>query len=99
MQKDILYFTSLTILFIGQIFNVIGSFISVPYTTITFWEAYKMSIPYAFIQRMLCTLAIYYINNEHFFTNNQLVFIMLIMQFCITLVINSIYLKNKTSFS
>ena len=99
MEKYILYFGSIILLFNGQIFNVIGSFISVPYTQITFWEAYTMSIPYVFIQRILCNIAIYYIDTYKFFTNNQLVMMLLLMQFGITLLITLFYLKQSVGFS
>ena len=99
MTKDLLYWLSLIMLLIGQIFSVVGSFISVPYENITFWESYKMSFPYILIQRILGNIAIYYIDKYKFFTNNQMVMMILLMQFIITLIINKIYLHNTDTYS
>ena len=99
MTKDILYWIYLLILLFSQIFNVIGSFISVPYTNITFWEAYTMSLPYIIIQRILSTISIDYIHKFSLFTNNQIILMILLMQFIITLIFNNIYLHNKNTIS
>lgn len=99
MTKEILYWVYLIILFIGQIFNVTGSFISVPYKGITFWDSYYMSLPYILLQRIFSNVAIYYIHKFALFTNNQIVMMILLMQFCITLMINNIYLHNNNTIS
>jgi hypothetical protein len=99
MTTDILYWLSIILLFIGQIFNTIASFISVPYKKITFWDSYKMSLPYIIIQRIFTNISIYYIDKFLFFTNNQLIIIILLMQFILTLIINQIYLHNTNTFS
>ena len=99
MTKDILYWLSLSLLLIGQIFSAIGSFISVPYENITFFEAYTMALPYILIQRILGNIAVYYIDKFKFFTNNQMVMMILLMQFIITLIINKMYLHHKNTFS
>jgi hypothetical protein len=99
MTKDILYWISIIILFLGQIFNVIGSFISVPYPNITYWDSYFMSLPYIIIQRLFTNFAIYYIDKYEFFTNNQIIMMILLMQFLITLIINQFYLNNTNTLS
>lgn len=99
MTKDILYWLSIILLLIGQIFNTIGSFISIPYKKITFWDSYKMSLPYIIIQRIFTNISIYYIDKFIFFTNNQLIMMILLMQFILTLIINQIYLHNTNTFS
>lgn len=99
MKKDILYWIYLIILLVGQIFNVIGSFIGVPYKNITFWESYNMSLPYILIQRICSSIAIFYIHKFALFTNNQIVMMILLMQFIITIILNNIYLHNKNTTS
>lgn len=99
MTKDILYWLYLSILFIGQVFNVTGSFISVPYKGILFWDSYMMSLPYILLQRIFSNIAIYYIHKFSLFTNNQIVMMILLMQFVITLALNKIYLHNKNTYS
>jgi len=99
MTKDIFYWVYLIILLVSQILNVIGSFIAVPYKHITFWDSYKMSLPYIIVQRILSNIAIFYINKFALFTNNQIVMMILLMQFIITLIFNIVYLHNKNTIS
>jgi hypothetical protein len=99
MKKEILYWIYLFILFLGQMFNVFGSFISVPYKNITFWDSYMMSLPYIILQRIFTNIAIHYIHIFSFFTNNQIVLMILLMQFVITMGLNNIYLHNKNKIS
>jgi len=99
MKKEILYWIYLFILFLGQIFNVFGSFVSVPYKNITFWDSYTMSLPYIVLQRIFSNIAIYYIHTFSLFTNNQIVIIILLMQFILTLGLNNIYLHKNNKLS
>lgn len=84
----------LILVFFGQGFNVLGSFISVPYDKITFLQAYTMAIPYIIVQRIFVSSAIYINHENSFMTNNQIVFFMLCVQFLFTLIVNAFYLKR-----
>lgn len=96
---DIYWILCLVLIFLGQGLNVVGSFVSVPYKNLTFWEAYQMSMSYIIVQRIFLASAIY-INHAHsYISNNQIVFLMLCIQFIFTLLINAYYLKKTLSRS
>jgi drug/metabolite transporter (DMT)-like permease len=84
---------------IGQAFNVIGTFVSAPYKNITMWEAYKMSMPYVLVQRVTSSIAIQLSHEHKYFTNNQIVFLMLLMQFIFTAIYSYFILKKTASTS
>lgn len=84
---------------LGQALNVLGSFISVPFAKLTFWQAYQMAIPYIIIQRICVSSAIYLNHANSFLSNNQMVFLMLCIQFFFTLVVNAFYLKKHLHLS
>ncbi len=96
---DALYWFSIILICIGQAFNVIGTFVSAPYKNITMWEAYKMSMPYVLIQRITSSIAIQLSHEHKYFTNNQLVFLMLLMQFIFTSIYSYFILKKMASKS
>lgn len=93
---DLLFIFSLLLILIGQAFNVIGTFVSTPYKNLTTWEAYKMSMPYILVQRITSSIAIQFSHEHNYFTNNQMVFLMLLTQFVFT-AIYSYFILRKTA--
>ena len=96
---DFLFLFSTVLILIGQLFNVIGTFVSVPYKNITMWEAYKMSMPYILIQRITTSIAIQFSHEHKYFTNNQTVFLILFAQFVFTVIYSYFILKKMASKS
>lgn len=96
---DILYWFSIILIVIGQVFNVRGTFVSAPYKNLTMWEAYKMSMPYIVVQRITSSIAIQISHEHKFFTNNQTVFLMLFLQFIVTAFYSYFILSKMVSKS
>jgi hypothetical protein len=96
---DLLFLLSIVLICVGQAFNVIGTFVSAPYKNITMWEAYKMSMPYVIVQRITASIAIQVSHEHKYFTNNQTVFLMLLMQFIFTAIYSYFILKKVSSVS
>lgn len=96
---DLLFLFSIILICIGQAFNVMGTFVSAPYKNITMWEAYKMSIPYILVQRITASIAIQISHEHKYFTNNQTVFLMLLLQFIFTAIYSYFILKKTSSKS
>ena len=83
-MRDVLFIFSIILILVGQAFNVVGTFVSAPYKNITMWEAYKMTMPYIIVQRITASIAIQMSHEHKYFTNNQIVFLMLLFQFIFT---------------
>jgi hypothetical protein len=98
-MRDVLFLFSIILILLGQVFNVIGSFISAPYKNITMWEAYKMSMPYIIVQRITSSIAIQMSYEHKYFTNNQVVFMMLLAQFVFTGIYSTVVLHKMASKS
>lgn len=96
---DLLFVLSILLICVGQAFNVIGTFVSAPYKNISMWEAYKMSMPYVLVQRITASIAIQLSHEHHYFTNNQTVFLMLLMQFIFTAIYSYVILRKVASVS
>jgi hypothetical protein len=96
---DWLFIFSILLICVGQAFNVIGTFVSAPYKNISMWEAYKMSMPYVIVQRITASIAIQLSHEHNYFTNNQTVFLMLLMQFIFTAIYSYFILRKVASFS
>jgi hypothetical protein len=96
---DLLFLLSIVLICVGQAFNVIGTFVSTPYKNISMWEAYKMSMPYVIVQRITASIAIQLSHEHKYFTNNQTVFLMLLMQFIFTAIYSYFILRKVASTS
>lgn len=96
---DWLFIFSVFLICVGQAFNVIGTFVSAPYKNISMWEAYKMSMPYVIVQRITASIAIQLSHEHKYFTNNQTVFLMLLMQFIFTAIYSYFILRKVASVS
>lgn len=98
-MSDMLFLFSILLMIVGQAFNVIGTFVSTPYKNLSMWEAYKMSMPYIIIQRITTSIAIQISHEHKYFTNNQIVFMVLLMQFVFTAIYSYAILHKMASKS
>jgi hypothetical protein len=98
-MHDALFLFSIILMVVGQAFNVIGTFVSAPYKNISMWEAYKMSMPYIIVQRITSSIAIQISHEHKYFTNNQAVFMMLLLQFVFTAIYSYAILRKMASKS
>lgn len=98
MNINIIFWFCIIIIIIGQILTVVGTF-KISYKNISFWEAYKITAPYLIGQRICGTIAVNYIHKYNFFTNNQVVFLILVLQFIFTSIYSSMVLKKYQTIS
>ena len=76
-----------------------GQFFTLPYKNLTMWEAYKMAIPFAWLDWLVMTFVINIGNKYELVTPTQDTFLLIIIQFILILIINKVYLKQKITTS
>ena len=83
------------ILFItGQSAAMWGLFSTLHYKHLTMWQAYKMAIPFAWLDWIFMTLAIDVGDKYNLVSPTQDIFVLIIVQFTLILLINQYYLKQ-----
>lgn len=94
------YYVLFLFLFIfAQSLSMWGQFVTLPYKNLTMWEAYKMAIPFAWLDWFIMTFTVMVGDKYELVTPTQDTFILIIIQFCLILLINRFYLKQKVSRS
>jgi hypothetical protein len=63
------------------------------------WQAYKMAIPFVWIEWIIMTYAISFQSEFNLFTPTNIILLLIITQFTTVLIINKFYLKNETYIS
>jgi hypothetical protein len=92
----IMHYILYAVLFIlGQASEMWGLFVTLPFTNLSMFEAYKMAIPFAWLDWFFMTLAINIGNKYQLVTPTQDTFVLIIIQFTLILLINHYYLKQK----
>lgn len=98
MQIDFLYYMILLLLFVGQLVNVYGSFLTSSASK-SIWRIYIAVLPYMVIQKLITTLGIYIIDKYDYISNNNVVLILLIFQFVNTILISYVIMHIPVYFS
>jgi hypothetical protein len=80
---------------IAQSFSMWGQYFTLPYKNLTTWEAYKMAIPFAWLDWLIMTYTVYIGDKYELVTPTQDTFLLIIIQFALILLINHYYLKQK----
>ena len=94
------YFILFLFLFIiSQCFSMWGQYVTLPYKSLSMWEAYKMAIPFAWLDWVFLTLTISIGHKYDLVTPTQDIFLLIIIQFFLLLLINKFYLKKQTTRS
>lgn len=89
-------------LFLFMIVNILstwGQYVTLPYKELTMWQAYKMAIPFVWIEWVILTFTISLGHTYNLFTPTQITFLLIIMQFSSVLTINKYYLKKNIYIS
>ncbi len=93
------YFLFIFLFIVAQSLSMWGQFVTLPYKNLSMWEAYKMAIPFAWLDWLVMTFVVK-IGHEHdLVTPTQDTFLLIIIQFCLILLINHFYLKQKATLS
>jgi len=98
-QKLPYYILFLTLFIIAQGFSMWGQYVTLPFKNLTMWEAYKMAIPFAWLDWVVMTFTVMVGDKYDLVTPTQDTFLLIILQFGLIIVINHFYLKQKLSIS
>uniref|UniRef100_A0A6C0KM59 Uncharacterized protein n=1 Tax=viral metagenome TaxID=1070528 RepID=A0A6C0KM59_9ZZZZ len=93
------YLLFLSLFILAQSLSMWGQYVTLPFKNLTMWEAYKMAIPFAWLDWLVMTFTINIGNKYNLVTPTQDTFLLIIIQFCLILLINRFYLKQKVTFS
>lgn len=90
------YYALFLFLFVvAQSLSMWGQYVTLPYKSLSMWEAYKMAIPFAWLDWVVMTFTVMVGHEYDLVTPTQDTFLLIIIQFCLILVINQYYLKQK----
>jgi hypothetical protein len=84
---------------IGQSFSMWGQYVTLPFTNLTYWQAFSMAIPFAWINWVFMTFAINIGNKYKLVSPTQDTFLLILLQFSFLLVINKYYLQKRINNS
>ena len=100
MVSNIFHYAIFLLLFIiAQSCSMWGQYVTLPYKNLTMWEAYKMAIPFAWLDWLFMTFTIHIGDKYNLVTPTQDTFLLIIIQFTLILIINRYYLKQKINRS
>ena len=93
------YILFLSLFILAQSLSMWGQFVTLPYKNLSMWEAYKIAIPFAWLDWVFMTLTVMVGDKYKLVTPTQDTFLLIIIQFCLILLINQFYLKQKVTRS
>lgn len=93
------YIAFITLFVVAQSLSMWGQYVTLPYKNLSMWEAYKMAIPYAWMDWFVMTFVIMLGDKYKLVTPTQDTFLLIIIQFALILIINHFYLKQPVTFS
>jgi len=98
-MRIIYYGIFLLFFIVAQSFSMWGQYVTLPYKDLSMWEAYKMAIPFAWMNWFIMTFVIKLGHEYKLVTPTQDTFLLIIIQFVLILFINQYYLKKQTTKS
>lgn len=94
------YYALFLFLFIvAQSLSMWGQYVTLPFKNLSMWEAFKMAIPFAWMDWFVMTFVIMIGDKYELVTPTQDTFLLIILQFSLILIINSFYLKQTINRS
>jgi hypothetical protein len=76
-----------------------GQYVTLPFKDLSMWQAYKMAIPFVWIEWIIVTYAISFQDKYNLFTPTHIILLLMVIQFITVLIINKFYFKNNTYIS
>lgn len=99
-NSKLVYYVLYYILFAtGQALSMWGQYVTLPYTNLTYWQAFSMAIPFAWSNWLFTTFAIDIGHTHDIASPTQDTFLLIVLQFSYLLIINRFYLKKKITNS
>lgn len=93
------YALFISLFIVAQSLSMWGQYVTLPYKNLSMWEAYKMAIPFAWLDWIVMTFVVMVGDKYDLVTPTQDTFLLIIIQFCLVLIINHFYIKQKVSRS
>ena len=93
------YILFLSLFILAQSLSMWGQFVTLPYKNLSMWEAYKIAIPFAWLDWIVMTFTVMIGDKYELVTPTQDTFLLIIIQFSLILLINRFYLKQKVNRS
>ena len=93
------YILFLFLFILAQSLSMWGQYVTLPFKNLSMWEAYKMAIPFAWLDWIVMTFTVMVGDKYELVTPTQDTFLLIIIQFCLILIINYFYLKQKVTRS
>jgi hypothetical protein len=87
------YIIFLCLFFVAQSLSLWGQFVTIPFPDISVWEAYKMAIPFAWLNWISMTNAISIAHFHQLFTPTETTLLIILTHLVLVLLINKFYLK------
>lgn len=89
------YYALFLFLFVlAQSFSVWGQYVTLPFTNLSAWNAFKMAIPFAWLDWLIMPFVIKLGHDYDLVTPTQDIFLLIIIQFSLVLIVNHFYLKQ-----
>ena len=89
------YYALFLFLFVlAQSFSIWGQYVTLPFTNLSAWNAFKMAIPFAWLDWLVMPFVIKLGNKYELVTPTQDIFLLIIIQFSLVLIVNHFYLKQ-----
>lgn len=88
------YVLFLLVFFVAASLSMWGQYVTLPYKSLSMIEAYKMAMPYVWLDWFVMTYGIYIADMYDLFYPTQITFLIIITQFVLLLIINFYYLKK-----
>lgn len=98
-SKTVYYVLYYILFAIGQALSMWGQYVTLPYTNLTYWQAFSMAIPFAWSNWLFTTFAIDIGHTHDIASPTQDTFLLIVLQFTYLLIINRFYLKKKITKS
>jgi hypothetical protein len=98
-SKTVYYVLYYILFAIGQALSMWGQYVTLPYTNLTYWQAFSMAIPFAWSNWLFTTFAIDIGHTHDIASPTQDTFLLIVLQFTYLLIINRFYLKKKITNS
>lgn len=99
MALFVQYLSFVTLFIIAQSFSMWGQYMTLPYKNLSMIDAYKMAIPFAWLDWFVMAFTVSIGDKYKLVTPTQDTFLLIIIQFCLVLAINNFYLKQKLTKS
>jgi hypothetical protein len=99
LKKIPYYLLFLSLFIFAQSLSMWGQYVTLPYKNLSMWEAYKMAIPFAWMDWIILTFTVMLGDKYNLVTPTQDTFLLIIIQFSLILLINRFYLKQKVNRS